>query len=202
MFAYCGNSPVVFTDPYGYEGFVGFGFQVDVSTEHGTYGVEIVIYIDPDVVAATTGDDSDQTAVALYTYSGVSVSQLELMFAPQIAEMTSSFDFESLNMMTTDELLISLSAVMSGFQLSGSVFAIYGYDNFVSADSYSGAFDTFSASISKPVSTLSGGAYYSYSNTCWAVGVKVGVSTSPKSNFLPLEFQFSHTYYSDPVILL
>ena len=191
----------MYYDPSGLEGIVGVGFQIDVSTDHGTYGVEIVIYFDPDVVYQTTGDATDQVAVAFYTYSGISVGQLELAIAPQIAEMVSSLDFERLNETTTDEILISLAAILTDFQLSGSVFAIYGYDNFESASSYSGPFDTVSAMVSKPLSALSGGLYYSYSSTCWVVGGKVSASSRPKFRFLPLEIQYSRTYYTDPILL-
>lgn len=46
MFAYCINNPVVYIDPCGYEGLIGIGLHFDVSTDHGTYGVEVVVYID------------------------------------------------------------------------------------------------------------------------------------------------------------
>ena len=201
MFAYCKNSPCIYVDPYGHEGFVGFGFQIDVSTDHGTLGVEIVIYLDPDVVKNTTGDESDEVAIVMYSYSGMSVNLLEMTLSPQLLEMTSSLDFEALDSMTEDELLIALSALLTGYQLSGSVFAIYGYDNFESAYDYSGAFSTWTGMVSKPGSALSVGVYYSYADTCWAVGVKASVSTSPRLNLWPVDIQFSRTYYSDPVIL-
>lgn len=200
-FAYCYNSPNLYIDPNGYEGWVGFGFQIDISTDHGTYGVEIVFYLDPDVVSETTDGTSENVVIAVYTYSGVSVNLLELAIAPQVYEMASSLDFSELNEMTADEILVTLSALLNEYNLSGSVFAIYGYDNFKSAYSYSGGFDTWTVTARKVYSTFSGGLYYSYSNTCFAVGLKASLSTSPKFKCFPFDVQFSHTYYSDPYIL-
>jgi hypothetical protein len=179
---------------------VGFGFQFDVSTEHGTFGIEVVIYLDPEVVKNTTGDDTDKVAIAMYSYSGISVNLPELALSSQLLDMTSSLDLASLNGMTEDELLITLSALLNGYQLSGSVFAIYGYDNFESANDYSGAFSTWTGMVSKPGSSLSMGVYYSYSDTCWAVGVKASVSTKPRFSLFPIDIQYSKTYYSEPII--
>ena len=179
---------------------MGLGFQVDVSTDHGTFGIEVVIYFDPEVVKNTTKDDTDKVVIAVYSYSGVSFNLSELALSSQLLEMTSSLDLESLNDMSEDELLIALSALLNGYQLSGSVFVIYGYDNFESANDYSGAFSTWTGMVSKPGSSLSMGVYHSYSNTCWAIGVKVGVSTKPKFSLFPIDIQYSKTYYSDPII--
>lgn len=91
---------------------------------------------------------------------------------------------------------------MNGFDFSGSIFAIYGNENFESANSYAGRFDTYSAMVSKPIHTFSAGAYYSFSDTCWAVGVKLSGSSKPKFSFLPVDVQYSHTYYSDPFVAM
>ena len=131
MFAYCNNNPCLYIDPFGYDGFVGVGFQVDISTDHGTFGVEIVIYFDADVVYKTTQDKQKSFAIAMYTYSGTSISQFEIVIAPQIAELAHYLDFEKLDKMTADEMIIALSAILTEYQLSGSAFAIYGYDNFI-----------------------------------------------------------------------
>lgn len=200
MFAYCFNNPIIYEDQNGYEGFVGFGLQFDVSTDHGTYGAEVVIYLEPSVVRETTIGDADKFAVVGYSYSGISVNVLEMAISPQIVEMVSSLDFSHLNAMAADELLITLSGLLVGYDFSGSVFAIYGYDNFESANSYSGKFSTYSAMGSKPFHNLSAGAYYSFSDTCWAVGIKLSGSTKTKFRFIPIDIQYSHTFYSDPTI--
>ena len=44
----------------------------------------------------------------------------------------------------------------------------------------------------------SAGMYYSYCDTCFAVGIKVGVST-PKARLLPIDFGYSRTEYSKPM---
>ena len=200
MLAYCLNNPCLYSDPYGENGFVGLGFQFDVSTEHGTYGVEVVIYWDPDVVSSTHGCEAENAIIAIYTYSGVAISLDELAIAPQLYEMTASLNFEDMNDSSQDELLVAAMGLMTSLDLSGAVFLVYGYDSFISANSYSGEFQTWAASVSKPGSFISGGLYYSYSDTCWSVGAKVSGATRPHT--FPLKIQFSRTYYSDPTIIM
>lgn len=174
---------------------------MDASTEHGTCGVEVVIYLDPEVVANSTDDNTAKSVVAMYTYSGISASQLEILLSPQVAELTKAFDFEKLNTMPTDELLISLCALLTEYQMTGSAFLVFGYDDFKSAEDYSQDFETWSCSVSRFGSKFSGGGFYSYSNKCFTVGAKVGRSTKPNMNLLPFYLQYSHTYYSDPIYL-
>ena len=188
-------------DPNGYTECVGFGFQGDISTEHGTYGVEVVIYLDPEVVANTTKDGSANSVIAVYSYSGISVSQLEVFLAPQIGELTKAINYEMLNELTVDEMLITLAGLLSEHQGSFSAFLVFGYDTFDHAERYSGDFEAWSFSVSKPGSRLSGGAFYSYSDYCFTVGAKVSYSTDFKTNLFPFYLQYSHTYYSDPVYL-
>ena len=201
MFAYCINNPVIYADPYGYEGFVGFGIQFDYSTDHGTYGFEIVIYLEPDVVEETTDDESHNFVIVWYTYSGMCVNAIEMAVSPQLVEMVSSLDFEELNNMSSDELLIFLAGLFKGYESSGGIFAIYGNDNFESARDYSADFHTYSVTVSNPAHIFSGGVFYSYSDTCWTVGGKVSASSKLKFSMLPFDVQYSHTYYSNPTII-
>ena len=178
-------------DPNGYTECVGFGFQGDISTEHGTYGVEVVIYLDPEVVANSTNDGSAKSVIAAYSYSGISVSQLVLFLSPQIGELTKAINYEMLNKMPVDEMIITLAGLLSEYQGSFSAFLVFGYDTFENAKDYSGDFETWSFSVSKPGSRLSGGAFYSYSDKCFTVGAKVGYSTDFKTNLFPFYLQYT-----------
>ena len=200
-FAYCNNNPCVYIDPFGHEGIVGVGFQFDVSTDRGTYGYEIVIYLDEEVVKNTTDDATKNFAIVSYTYSGISFNMLEMAIAPQVVELASSLDLSSLNDSTYDEILIALSGMLTNYQLSASPFVIYGYDNFTSAESYSGSFDAVSVTYSGTNPILSGGIFRATSTTCEAIGLKISGTARPVTRFLPFDVQFSRTYYSDHVLL-
>ena len=201
MFAYCNNSPIIFVDPLGDERVVGFGFQLDFSTEHGTYGVEVIIYIDEKVVKNTTHDSTAEYVVVKYTYSGVSTSQYEMAITPLVAEMISQLDLEALNKRNVDEVLILLAGIITNYQMSGGVFAVFGDDSFTSANSYSEDFETWSFSVTGTHPNFSGGVFKSYSDSCDVYGFKVGCSLRPKVRFCPFDVQYSKTYYSDPSIL-
>ena len=177
------------------------GVQLDASTSHGTYGYEIVIYLDEKVVYNTTEDKSADFAIVSYTYSGIAFNALEMAIAPQVVEMASSLDLSALNKSANDEILITLSGMLTSYQISGSPFIIYGYDNFTSAQSYSGAFDSASFSYSGTNPVLSGGIFQATSDTCRAIGLKFAASVHPRFNLLPLDIQYGRTYYSDPVLL-
>lgn len=60
---------------------------------------------------------------------------------------------------------------------------------------YSGSFETLS--FSGTFNGMNAGMYYSYCDTCFAVGIKVGLST-PKPHLLPVDFSYSRTDYSQP----
>ena len=201
MFAYCGNNPCIHIDPTGHEHFVGYGFQVDISTDHGTFGFEVVIYTDDEVAANTTGDPEKDYVVVIYTYSGVSVNQYEMALSPHVAEIVSSLDLEELNSMSTDEALITLVGVLSNYQLSGSAFAIFGNDSFESADDYSGSFETWSLMVSGTSPIYSGGVFRSTSSTCTVYGGRFSGSCKPRVRLFPIDVTYSATYYSDPIIL-
>ena len=199
-FVYCNNNPCLYIDPYGHEGIVGLGFQTDISTDHGTYGAEIIIYFDDEIVFNTTGDENKEYAVTLYTYSGISFNALELAIAPQLVEIVSSLDLASLNESTNDEILITLCGMLTNYQISASPFVIYAYDNFTSADSYSGAFDAYSLSFSG-MNLFSGGVFHAFSDTCSAVGFKFATSLKPTSCLSPLDVQYTRTFYSKPRLI-
>lgn len=82
--------------------------------------------------------------------------------------------------------------------MSGSFFYIDGNDNFTKPEDYSGTFETISGSIY--IKGHKAGVYYSYSDTCFTIGVKVGISTTPQ-HLLPFDFSYSNTIYPDPLEL-
>ena len=208
MFAYCGNNPVVCVDNYG-ERFVGFGFTVDVTSDRGTYGVEVVIYLDEEVINNSSENEScdneDPFVLVVYTYSGVSISSDDLGNISNTAIaaavlFNNDVDLSKLSETNCDEILISLNAFISGqCEVSGGAFLIFGNDLFVSPSSYSGPFDCFSGTFRRPGSRVGYTGYFSSSDTCTVWGLKVTGST--KIALLPFAVSYSKTYYSKPIIL-
>lgn len=200
LFIYCGNNPCIHIDPTGHEHFVVYGFQIDISTDHGTFGFELVIYTN-DEVAANTTKDPEKDYVVIYTYSGASVNQYEMALSPHVAEIVSSLDLAKLNSMPMDEALIALVGVLSDFQLSGSAFTIFGNDSLKNAHDYSGSFETWSLMASGTNPVFSGGVFRSTSPTCTVYGGRFGGTCKPRVRLLPIDVTYSATCYSEPIIL-
>ena len=174
---------------------MGFGFQLDFDTGTTTGGIEIVIYIDETVCG-----DNDYKIV-IYNYSGaeISVSDMSNISNLLLSELTMSY--AEIGTWEQDAVLFLLKTIMEGVGMSGGVFVIDGNDDFKSADSYSGAFET--VSLSAQIKNTTHAIYYSYSPTCEAYGYKVGITTSVKKIWpFMLDATYSRTEYSSPHTLL
>ena len=191
MFAYCNNNPVAFVDSEG-ERPVGFGLQFEISANGVSIGFEIVAYFDPIVC------NGSRMIITCYTYSGADISLDSLINMESLMSAFYSLTTLELANMDQDTILFLGNALMEGIDASGSFFYIDGNEDFDSPTDYSGSFDTlyFTGSFCGK----NAGMYYSYCNTCFAVGIKVGIST-PKARFLPIDFGYSRTVYSDPIEL-
>ena len=188
MFTYCGNCPSSNFDIAG-ERPVGVGVQLDLSSGGETVGVEIVIYFDDQVCSGSNA------VVVCYFYSGAEASAESLMTVQSVTNALNVFTTLELGNMTQDAILFLGKTLLEGLDVSGSFFYIDGYDNFKNTSDYSGSFETLS--FSGTFNGMNAGMYYSYCDTCFAVGIKVGLST-PKPHLLPVDFSYSRTDYSQP----
>ena len=188
MFAYCNNSVITFYDSEG-DRLVGVGFQFDIQGGEGSVGVEVVIYFDQTVC------DGENFKVVFYQYSGVEISAsrltsyIDFIDAQLIAETFENGNF------TQDAMLTILRGIMEGAGVSGAAFVIDGNHNFDDVEDYAGAFETLSIAISLDPATVTG--FHSYSPTCTATGIKVGVSTPRISKWAwPIDLSYSRTEYT------
>ena len=102
-------------------------------------------------------------------------------------------------MCVKDTILFLGKALLDGIDVSGSFFYIDGNDSFDDPSDYSGSFDTLY--FTGTFAGKNAGMYYSYCDTCFAVGIKVGVST-PKARLLPIDIGYSRTKYSNPIEII
>ena len=174
---------------------VGFGIQFEVQVGDISYGVELVIYTDPQVCG---GEDY---VVAIYNYSGYDISIGELQKWGNIAEsLVSTAVFETHND-NVEGWYSAVTFVLNGVGASGGAFIIDGNDDFVSPESYSAGFETWAFSVDYKGASISG--FHSFSNTCDAYGVKIGAHLDgirDKRKY-PFGITYSRSYYSDPFIL-
>jgi RHS repeat-associated protein len=180
MFAYCNNNPIFYFDPTGTR-LVGVGVQFEVDVDNVCVGVEAVYYGDPTVC------DGKGPQIALYTYSGVS---LDFLSPDDMARLTAEMSilYEGINADSDQAAIAALKAfVYQDASASASVFAIFGNENFTSADSYSGPFDSVSATANHWKVT------YSTSETCTVIGV------GKSSKFFDLSY--THSNYSRPIMM-
>ena len=194
MYAYCANNPIVYVDPNGLR-CVGFGFQLDLQTGDISNGVEVVIYTDPQVC------NGENYLIVIYTYSGYDLSVGDLAKVYDIAEaLVTTAVFETHNA-DVEAWYSAVTFVLNGAGISGGAFVIDGNDDFVSPESYSGGFETWSFSVPVKNATVTG--FHAFSSTCDAYGVKIGVGfdgLKPKKK-PPFGFSYSRSFYSDPHIL-
>ena len=185
MFAYCGNCPVVYTDPSG-EAFVGAGVQLDISTGNYECGIEVIVYWDEDVC------QGEGLVVAVYVYEGMSVNLDELYKNPDvintIKQLTlalasnAGVDYETLS-------LVELQAVLFGLNVSGSLVFIWGYEGkFDSTDDYAGPFTSYSGNVKHVKAT------FSYCDTCWSVAI--GGTTERKPHLSYGQTNYTQIYSS------
>ena len=184
MFAYCGNCPVVYTDPSG-EGFVGAGVQLDISTGNYECGIEIIVYWDEDVC------QGEGLVVAVYVYEGMSVNLDELFQNPDVLKaieqltlaVTSNAgtDFESLT-------LFELQTTLFGVNASGSFVFIWGYEGkFDSTDDYEGGFTAYSANFKHVKGSIA------LSPTCMAI--TIGATTERKTHVSYGQTNYTQVYF-------
>ena len=180
MFAYCGNNPVLFEDPYG-NAFVGAGVQLDISTGAYECGVEVIVYWDDEVC------QGENHVVAVYVYEGASVNLDELYKNPDVINTieqlslavtaNAGIDYETLS-------LVELQALLFGVNASGSLVFVWGYEGkFDSTDDYAGPFTAWSGNANH----IKGS--FAWSPTCWAV--TVGGTTDNKAHI-----SFGQTIYT------
>ena len=212
MFAYCNNNPIRYAD-YDGEQLVGIGFTVDVTTGNTTFGVDIVLYFDAEVVSSTSDDNEKKFSLAYYSYSGVSFSTNDLLENSIISDniyllvgllSSGAFDeaIESLNLgkTTVDELLMSMVGLLSQTgEFSGGIFLIIGNETFKNPDAYSGGFDTYSFTIKKLGSRAGITGYVSTSPYCTVYGIKA--TCSSEIWLWPVAVSYSKTSYSDPIMI-
>ena len=208
MFAYCNNNPVIYTDMDG-ERLVGIGITVDVTTDNGTFGVDVIIYIDDQVIKEAGKDGSSNTdfdyVVVAYTYSGLTFSTEDVLDACNVSTVIAAlasgdFDLSALSKTNCDEFLIALNALLSqNATFSGGAFLLFGNEEFTSPWDYSGPFDCYSVSVRKIGSSFSGTGFVSTSDSCTAVGLKASISTG--IHLIPFSVSYSKTEYSTPNFL-
>ena len=193
MFQYCLNNPIVYSDPFGtsahnaaqpwlctcascmgYDRFVGIGAQLELDVGSYECGIEVIVYFDSTVC------NGEQPIVSVYVYEGATVDLLDLYTNPNLINtievMTAALATNICSEAYGKAELIQLQSLLfADANVSASVLGIYGYSNFISPEDYEGAFSTFSAAA------LRGKVTYSYSPSCWVIGV--GASTSKKFSF-------------------
>ena len=192
MFAYCGNSPVVNKDPEGNR-IVGVGIQINFGAGEVSFGVEIVVYFDPQVC------NGYSYRVELYTYTGCDASAMDIMQMDSVMEIIQTMTAVELGNMDQDELLWMCKCLMEEKSLSGGVFVINGNDDFLSPESYSGGFETIS--VTGGIGYYSAGVFYSYSPTCDVYGIKIGTST-PRPIWCLIDVSYGRSEYSKPQSIL
>ena len=191
MFAYCGNNPVNYLDSEG-ERPIGFGLQFDFTAGDETVGVEIVVYYDETVC------DGKGPVVVYYFYSGTELSAEALLFLDDMITKLATITVIDAGDMTSDAVLFFAKAYLEGINFSGSFFLLDGNDKFAKPGDYSGTFET--VSFTGTFMGKQAGMYYSFCESCCAVGIKVGVDLQP--GFLPINLSYSRTVYSKPHLLM
>lgn len=169
-------------------------------------GSELPAFIGWELPALTVYFDSqicnDEIYQAVvYNYSGNEItpdqidSILDLIDIVAVTTLIEAGNFEQ------DALLGAARIAMTGGSLSGGVFVIDAYDNFVSPESYSGGFET--VSLSGKLKAATGSVFYSYSDTCQVYGIKIGMGYEGflHKPSLPISFSYSRTEYSMPYYL-
>ena len=168
---------------------------MDVRTGDISHGYEIVIYTVDQVCG---GKDY---LVSVYSYSGYDVSIGDLQKASDIVEtLITTMVFET-NSDDVEAWYSAVTFIYNGVGISRGAFLLYGNDNFHSPESYSGGFETWSASFPVKGTTVTG--FHAFSSTCDAYGVKIGVGSeglwSKVSN--PFGIACSRSNYSNPHFL-
>ena len=176
MFVYCRNNPVNRKDNNGAEDedatdeeddgyrLVGFGFQGELDVGSYEVGVEIIVYWDQLVCG---GKDP---IVAIYSYEGVYVDIDDIKKSTQYIETVSKLILAGGTNFSDNQnieaLLIALQqSIFKDLGVSGSVMGILGNSDFKNTESYSGAFDTYSATVNHVKFT------YSTSPSCKVIAV-------------------------------
>ena len=188
MFAYCVNNPSNYIESRGARP-VGIGLQIDLTAGGVTAGAEVVIYFDEQVC------DGSGLVIAGYTYSGAEFSAEDMFSIQSLIDSTVTI-FSSQGDTNMDAMLFLMKAAMEGANLSGAVFYIDGNDDFCSMEDYSGSFTTICGTVKFNI--YQAGAYFSFSDTCKVIGIRVGICT-PNAQIIPLNGSISVTEYSKPV---
>ncbi len=183
-FVYCLNSPVNCVDDEGEKArLVAIGIQLQVTIGDYQMGVEVVWYFDNNIRSFS------RSSFEIYTYAGVSISLGELLADPNITKTIEAINTMVFSPSKIKRDLTSLYDRLS-CDLGGSisVFAIMGYENFKTPSDYCGTFQTVGASTTH----LQG--YYSWSDTCFVIGVGVR-KTFIGSDLLPIDGSFGISEY-------
>ena len=195
MFQYCLNNPIVYSDPFGtsahnavqpwlctcascmgYDRFVGVGAQLELDVGSYECGIEVIVYFDSTVCNGGT------PITSVYVYEGAAVDLLDLYSNPDLiktievltATLTTNACPEAYG---KAELIQLQSLLFADASVSASVLGVYGYSNFTSPEDYEGAFSTIGASAFR------GKATYSYSPSCWVIGLGATTSKKPSLGF-------------------
>ncbi len=167
VFSYCENAPINQNDSHGMGivQFVGWGFQIEISSYGFVYGMEAVWFSKG---ARKIGSYS-RKAPYVYYYGIIS-------FGYSLAK--SSFKKVAAN----PSLLYNPRNILSGVSFSGCFFAIFGYNSFNTPKSYCGRF-------SGPYSTIKYiKTYVSTCKDCFSVGA--GISSA----FVSFGFSYTNYY--------
>ncbi len=173
LYAYCLNNPSNLSDYDGFASFkiVGVGIQIELGWGALTGGIEIIWYFSSQV---NVGKRS-RTTPYVYLYGGAGIGQ-----SAKTKNVLKS-------MIKKPSLLFNPKSLVKGFNLSVCVFAVFGYSNFKSPNSYLKWFSETYASAWHVK------GYTSWSNTCFVVGV--GWS----SNFASVGYSKSYYIFASDV---
>ena len=179
MFAYCNNNPCCYSDASG-KAFVGLGAQFDVSVGAYECGVEAIVYWDETVC------DGGDPVVAIYVYEGASISIGDILKSSEyikvVGKLTAAMLANAGQDYETAEL-VALQASLYDTNVSASVVAIWGYDDFRTSNDYEGKFTSYSGNYQHAKVS------YAYSETCWAISVGATTDVSPG-------ISYGETYYT------
>jgi len=172
MFAYCGNNPIIHSDPSGNEyKLVGGGVQFELDCGELTVGVEIIVYWDIDECS-----DSGPI-IAVYYYGGISATVYDPFIAAMIATIMDNIDIYANG--SEAGIAVMAAILTQEFSIGVSGVAIWGDESFTTTEDYEGEFTSVGASSGK----VRGG--FAYSSNCLAVsagGNAVGFQWIPSLN--------------------
>ena len=193
MFVYCSNNPIRYYDSTGTRHedadeeengtrIVGAGVQVNIDAGHGTMGLEVILYWDPNVCG------EGNWVIAIYSYGGVSMEFSDPWLASIVAITTDNADL----LMADAEnnvnkvLLFIASTLGDGFSLSVSGLIVFGNEDFTSPKSYEQSFTSVGGGLGKLRASVA------YSDTGFAISC--GYNCLGGRKILPT-VDVSKTYY-------